>query len=123
MTWLTLLLAHRSGFVHAEGFFPLPIARHAVRARAAPEADQLEFATAAFAFKDSRIAQLGEKLRRLPDLLEALLPEIARFEWKVAARLDKAFVRDEADPRARETTACHLVQVGWMAVAVTAGMT
>jgi hypothetical protein len=119
--WLAFLTSNSQGtrFIYAERLFALPVAGHAVRPGSASIADKFELAAPALAFQHARVAQLGKQLGRFPDFLEALAAQVSGFQRQVAARLDYALVRDEADAGSGQATARHLIQIAWMAAGMT----
>src|ERR1051326_8416477 len=95
------------GAIGAERFFSEERAGRRVGAGAAAAADRFVAAVAALAFVGGRIPELCEYLRVIPDVGEALHARVAAAHRQVAARKHFAFVRYEADARARQTAACH----------------
>src|SRR5829696_9034244 len=98
---------HRFGLVRAEGLLGEEAAGGGVGAGAAAAAECLVAAVVALAFERRRIAQVAEYRRVVPDSGEALRPGVAGVDREIAAGIDAALVRDEADARAGEAAARH----------------
>src|SRR5437868_6608443 len=105
-----LTLSHRrigSGLIGAERFLGEERSGGGIGARAAAAADRLVAAFAALAVVGARVAQLREHARAVPDVGKPLDARVARADRQVAARIDFAFVRHEADAGAGEAAARH----------------
>ena len=83
--------------VDTEGFFLEHVAGGGVSACPASHADIAKLATAAFSFQIGGIAQKPESAGVLPDVGKSLCFQVAGRYREIAAGIDVAFERDEAD--------------------------
>src|SRR5262245_52822556 len=104
------------GAMCAERFFGQKRSGSSVGSCATAPATRVVTALAAFPLQRVGIAQILEHQRLVPDVLEALDSRVAGTDRQIAARVDPAFVRDEADARASQAAARHRRQMltGWM---------
>ena len=89
-----------AGLIDAAGFFGHHVAGDGVGASTRSTADIAEFAGAAFAVKQIRVAELHEDGRLLVDVRERVVVQVPAFDGEESAGVDLADVgnEDEAAP-------------------------